>query len=153
VGLRFLSNGQFVSQPGGSQGFSPVGEPVRFTVSESLPSQEVVFTLLEEDALVNDGELVEQVTDRDLTLTYSVDSTSTAVQGEDYLSIGTSVVVVEGESRASITVDLIDDLATDGDKTLIINLTSPDSGEPYDGAPCCTTAILTIEEDDPTPLP
>jgi hypothetical protein len=146
LGLRFFDEaGQPIIQAEapGALGFSNVGDPVRLTVPASQPSQTVVFTLLDEDELLNEGRLTEQPAQQLLTLDFEVDASSTAVPNIDYVPFDTTLTVPVGATRAALEIDLIENLAM-GERTLILNILEPAGGE-YKGAPCCTTAILTLQ--------
>lgn len=151
VGLRFFDDAnQPIIQPEapGSLGFSNIGDPVRLTVPETRPSQRVVFTLLNEDELLNQGRITEQTAERSVPITFQVDPASTAVPGRDYVPFNTELTVPAGQSRATLVIELINNLNPVGARTLILNLVEPPGGDPYSGAPCCTTAILTIQDAD-----
>ncbi|MEN9226947.1 MAG: hypothetical protein Q6L60_08370 [Thermostichus sp. HHBFW_bins_43] len=148
VGLRFFdAAGQPIIQPEapGSLGFSNIGDPVRLTVPETQPSQRVVFTLLNRNEL-NQGRITEQTAQQSIPVTFQVDPSSTAVPGRDYVPFSTELTVPAGQSRATLVIELINNLNPVGDRTLILNLLEPPGGDPYSGAPCCTTAILTIQD-------
>ncbi|MCJ2542148.1 hypothetical protein [Thermostichus vulcanus] len=149
VGLRFFNDAnQPIIQPEapGLLRFSNIGNPVRLTVPETQPSQRVVFTLLNEDELLNQGPITEQTTERSVPITFQVDPASTAVPGRDYVPFSTELTVPAGQSRATLVIELINNLNPVGDRTLILNLLELPVGDPYSGAPCCTTAILTIRD-------
>ncbi len=151
VGLRFFSDGQPVIQPGAedSFGFAQVGQPVRHTVSETQANQQVVFTLLNESELLNNDNLIEQPAETNLTLEFVVNPASTAIAGIDYVAFNSnSLTVLSGDTRALLPIELIDDLVNDGNRILIVDLVIPFEGEPYDGAPCCTSAELTIIDNE-----
>lgn len=151
VGLRFFSNGQPILQPGAtdSLGFAVVGQPVRHTISETQAEQQVVFTLLNEAELVNNGNLQEQPAEGSITLSFTVNPASTAIAGVDYLAFSRNTVTIfDGGTQASLQIELIDDFVNDGDRVLILDLVIPVDGEPYDGAPCCTRAELTLIDNE-----
>ncbi len=147
VGLRFFDQaGQPILQPDapGALGFSNVGDPVRLTVPASQPQQRVVFTLLNEEDLLERGQLTEQPAQALIDLNFRINPDSTAVAGRDYVNFPLSLTVPTGQTRATLEIELIQNLAP-GERTLILDLIEPAGGDPYQGAPCCTTAILTIE--------
>ncbi len=147
VGLRFFDQAdQPIPQPDapGSLGFSNPGNPVRLTVPASQPEQSVVFTLLNEEDLLDRGQLTEQPAQDLINLNFRINPDSTAVAGRDYVSFPLSLALPAGQTRATLEIELIQNLAP-GERTLILDLIEPAGGDPYRGAPCCTTAILTIE--------
>lgn len=78
-----------------------------------------------------------------LTINFTLTG-STAISGTDYTSIGTSVVIADGQSTATKTVTPIDDPDPEEDETVIVTL-SADAAYTV-GSP--DTATVTIRDDD-----
>ncbi|MDH7502123.1 MAG: Calx-beta domain-containing protein, partial [Verrucomicrobiota bacterium] len=73
----------------------------------------------------------------------------TAVEGEDFVPIGRTVVLPAGASSATVLVSPIDDAVWEEDKTLVLTL---QTGASYTiGSP--DTATVVIKNDDPLILP
>ena len=77
-----------------------------------------------------------------ITVNYSV--TGTAVNGADYTTVGSSVVIAAASSSSTVTITPVDDTVAEGDETVILTLTS---GTGYAlGTPIIDT--VTITDDD-----
>ncbi len=82
----------------------------------------------------------------DLTVFYTVAGSATA--GSDYTSLAGSVVILDGQTSATITVTPIDDPDAEGDETVIVTLDEDDSyGYKVDAS---GSATVTISDDDLT---
>ena len=86
-----------------------------------------------------------------LTIDYTVDSSSTAVAGEDFRIDGLtgnsgSVTARAGQNRVNIPVQLVNDRVSEGDETIVLTL---EDGADYDLL-SPITYTLTIEDDDGT---
>lgn len=57
-----------------------------------------------------------------LTVNFTISGSSTATETTDYSSIGTSVVIADGQPSATITITAVDDTAIEGTETVILNL-------------------------------
>ena len=81
------------------------------------------------------------VFDEDATLTFSVDPNSTAVEGRDYILNSTESTLVAGELATTVGLTVFNNMISDGDKTLIVNL---ESNQLVENA----QSTLTLSEDD-----
>ena len=70
--------------------------------------------------------------DNPVTVNYSIDPSSTAVEGVDYQIIGASapgqIVIPAGQHFGIIGIKPIDNFASESDRTIVLNLTSADQG-------------------------
>ncbi|MBD3616389.1 MAG: DUF4843 domain-containing protein [Gracilimonas sp.] len=88
-------------------------------------------------------QLIGEQRDADLNVSFTVDGSSTAVEGTHYTLNGTSATIAAGTSSASITIDLIDGAQAAGEEeTLILNL--QDSGD-VTAAPNLDQATIFIQ--------
>lgn len=72
-------------------------------------------------------QLIGEQRDSDLTVSFNVDGSSTAVEGTHYSLNGTSATIAAGTSAVDVTIDLIDgNLAAGEEVTLILNLEDAD---------------------------
>lgn len=72
-------------------------------------------------------QLIGEQRDTDLTVSFTVDGSSTAVEGTHYSLNGTSGTIAAGTSSVEITIDLIDgNLAAGEEVELILNLQDAD---------------------------
>ena len=99
----------------------------------SGPAQ-IEFKPLQQEANQNSGsfevaiQLIGEQRGSDLNVSFSVDGSSTAVEGTHYTLSSTSATIASGTSAATVTVGLIDgNLAAGQEVTLILNL--DDSGD------------------------
>jgi hypothetical protein len=72
----------------------------------------------------------------------------TAIDGSDYTAVSGSLSFADGEITKTFTVPIFDDADYEGDETVNLSLSFPTGGASL-GSP--STAILTINEDDPVP--
>ena len=89
-----------------------------------------------------------------LTVSYIISGTATGGTGGDYdntiLSTGT-VTIGAGETSATITVAPLDDSVADGNKTVILTLTSPVNQSPEYVLSNNNSAAVTIIDDESAP--
>jgi len=79
-----------------------------------------------------------------LTVSFSVGGTATA--GSDYTPLGTSVTIPAGSATATKPVDVLDDVAFEGNETVVLTVSA---GAGYTvGSP--SSATITVEDDDNT---
>jgi YVTN family beta-propeller protein len=77
-------------------------------------------------------------------------SAGTAVAGQDYTAVSTTVNFAAGDaSSKSVAVTIANDLDTEPDETVVLTLSAPTGGATL-GA--LTTATLTIQDNDPPPV-
>ncbi|MGN8226046.1 Calx-beta domain-containing protein [Gracilimonas sp. BCB1] len=99
----------------------------------SGPAQ-IEFKPLQQEANQNSGsfevaiQLIGKQRGSDLTVSFSVDGSSTAVDGTHYTLPSSSATIASGTSTATVTINLIDgNLASGEEVTLMLNL--EDAGE------------------------
>jgi hypothetical protein len=86
-----------------------------------------------------------------LTVNYSVSNASTATAGSDYTALSGSVVIPEGETSATVSVEVINDDEIEATETVIVNLLSEDA---YNvGNPSEATVNITSDDVPPPPPP
>lgn len=73
-------------------------------------------------------------------------SNGTAVNGSDYTSSSGDVTIAAGQTSATLSVPVLDDLLNEADKTFTLTLSNPDGASISD-----STAIVTIQDDDAAP--
>jgi len=81
------------------------------------------------------------------SLTVSLNRTGTATNGTDYASLPTSITFTAGQSELSLTVTPVDDLITEGDETVLLQIT----GTAYDIGGS-GFAEVTIQDNDFAPI-
>lgn len=85
----------------------------------------------------------------DLTVNYTV--TGTATSGIDYVSLGTSIVIPDGQASATKTLTPLDDAAVEVDETVIVTVST--SGTYTIGTPGTDAATVRSNDLPPTPPP
>ncbi|MFC7526893.1 Calx-beta domain-containing protein, partial [Parapedobacter sp. GCM10030251] len=89
-----------------------------------------------------------------ITVNYTIGS-STAVAGEDYASITSTLIIPAGENRIVIPVDVLDDRIIEGDETVVLEITGGSSASFSFTAGAANSATVTIadnESSDPASL-
>lgn len=84
-----------------------------------------------------------------LTVSYTIDGSSTATPGPDYTDLSGSVVIAQGQTTAAIPVVVIDDVDVEPTETVVLVLTDGanyDLGNPFSDA-------INITSDDVAPPP
>jgi hypothetical protein len=81
-----------------------------------------------------------EISGDDVTVTLGLTGTATG-GGTDYTASGTQIVIAAGTLGGSITVTAVDDTDTEGDETVIVDITAV-SGGIEDGTQQATTTIL-----------
>lgn len=96
------------------------------------PAQ-VEFKPLQQEADQADGsfdvtiQLIGEARDSDLSVSFNVDGSSTAVEGTHYNLNGTSATIASGSYSVDVTIDLINGVLSPGDEvSLILNLKDAD---------------------------
>ncbi|MEC4813836.1 MAG: Calx-beta domain-containing protein [Scytonema sp. PMC 1069.18] len=84
-------------------------------------------------------------TNGDLTVFFTIDGTSTAGPGDYILSQGSSVVIPDGQSSVDITLTAIDDITSEIDETVRLNLSG---GDGYGIHSVDNNATVTIVAND-----
>lgn len=84
-----------------------------------------------------------------LTVNYTVDGASTAAAGADYATLSGSVVILEGETTATISVAVIDDSEVEAVETVIVNLTG-DTAYALGSPSVATVDIISEDVGPPT---
>ncbi|KAG1702824.1 hypothetical protein GQR58_004314 [Nymphon striatum] len=96
-----------------------LGPPPALSIANTTDGQEPgtdgLFTVTQASAGVTDT-----------VLSYTVSGTATA--GTDYTALSGSVTIAAGDTTATISVPVIDDLEVEGDETVIVTLTAVTSG-------------------------
>lgn len=82
----------------------------------------------------------------DLTIFYSVDSGSTATADVDYVAVSDSVTIPDGATFATVVINPLDDLDSEGTETVIISIIDDPSYD-YRGSGS-TSAMIEILDDD-----
>jgi hypothetical protein len=75
-------------------------------------------------------------------------SNGTATAGADYTVVSQVVTFAAGQTTATVTIPILDDAVFEGPETVNLTLSSPTGGATL-GAQ--STAVLTIQDDDPAP--
>lgn len=86
-------------------------------------------------------------TNAPLTVRYSL--SGSAVNGSDFNTLSNYIVIPAGSSNANITVVPVNDNLSEGEETVSLNLFDTTG---YNAGPL-TNAVVTISDDDPTPIP
>ena len=84
------------------------------------------------------------VSGRDVTVPFTVNGTSTAMNPDDYTITATPITIIAGNLTEDITVTIATDSDVEGDETVIVDMDSPTNAS--QGA--TTTHTLTITDDD-----
>lgn len=114
-----------------------IGPPPALSIANTTDGQEPgtdgLFTVTQASAGVTDT-----------VLSYTVSGTATA--GTDYTALSGSVTIAAGDTTATISVPVIDDLETEGDETVIVTLTAVTSGfATFSGTISATSTIVDDE--------
>ena len=83
------------------------------------------------------------------TVSYGVSGTATI--GSDFTALSGSVTIPVGDTSATVTVSILEDLLIEGDETLVLTLTGVISGDlttQLSTSPSLVTATLDIVDDD-----
>jgi len=81
-----------------------------------------------------------------LTVNFTIDGSSSATETGDYGTIGTSVVIPNGQSSVTIPITAVDDAAVEGTETIILNIAA---GSYTPASP--TSAQVNINDNDAAP--
>lgn len=121
----------------------PESTVVAVTIGDSicaeLATNTGTFVVTRRDPVTGAG-----TTNGDMTVVFAL--SGTAVQGTDYATVGTNVVIPAGSSNALVTITPIQDTAIEGTETIMLTL-APVSGSYYvqDGA---LYATVNLTDDD-----
>ena len=83
------------------------------------------------------------------TVSYSVSGTATA--GSDFTALSGSVTIPVGDTSATVTVSILEDVLIEGDETLVLTLTGITSGDlttQLSATPSLVTASVDVVDDD-----
>ncbi len=91
------------------------------------------------------GFVLSEPSTEDVTLNWSINPTSTATAGDDYVvPAATTTVITAGETTAAIQIQTIDDAETEDQENIILNLQSADGATTGVG----NSAIVLIADND-----
>ncbi|MBA4387913.1 MAG: hypothetical protein C0404_08020 [Verrucomicrobia bacterium] len=116
-----------------------VGVTVGDSICAELGTNTGTFVFTRRDPVTGNG-----TTSGDMTVVFSV--SGTALQGTDYVTVGTNVLIPAGSSNAVVTIAPVQDTAVEGTETVMLTL-APVSGTYFvqDGA---VNATLNLTDDD-----
>ncbi|QEG43441.1 Calx-beta domain-containing protein [Roseimaritima ulvae] len=84
----------------------------------------------------------------DVTVPFTV--TGTAIDGDDYMITSSPVTIAAGQTSATVTITVVDDVIDESDETVIVTLGAPTGADL--GSSTIYTATI-IDNDDPPPPP
>ena len=118
-------------------------------LDDEVPSVSIVATddLASENATDTGMFRISRTADLSAAMEVTCQVSGTAVPGLDYAALPASVTIPAGEDGVDLIVSAIDDQTAQLDRTVIVTLSSSDSGDYYVGSP--DHATVTIVDDDP----
>ena len=88
------------------------------------------------------------VSGRDVTVPFSVNGTSTAVDPDDYTITSSPITITAGNSTADITITIAADSLDEDNETVIVDMGTPTNAT--QGATITHTATITDDDDPPS---
>jgi len=119
------------------------------TIQDDDPSPSVVLAMVGSPVVENGGVATVRATlsaPSSQTVTIDLALTGTASSGVDYSSSATSIVIAPGATSGSITLTSINDLTSEGNETIIVDVSNVANG--VESGVQQVTAIIT--DDEPT---
>jgi len=137
--------------PGPGYTIGSAGNAVVSILDDEMPSVSIVAAddLASENATDTGMFRISRTGDLSAAMEVTYKLSGTAVPDLHYTALPTSVTIPAGENEVDLIVSAIDDQTAQLDRTVIVTLSSSDSGDYYVGSP--GRATVTIVDDD-TPI-